>query len=505
MRSKRRHASGQFGCGFAPVIVALAMILAVAFPMCARAAVAPVLARSVVVLRVSGVVRVEASGSHAFLLLSGARKVIPVHSTVDTTRGKVELVTADSTHGKAQYGYFDGGAFVVTQDRSGLATLGLVGGRSMRALCRRRPAAARAAAAASGVLRLLRASAHGKFRTRGHYAAATVLGTQWTTSDTCQGTSIGDRTGPVATQTNNGSLSNSLRPGQQVLYRCAVHGQRPVSRVYCVVVLLTSLTSVIGGRRVRRFEFSTALGTKSPNATARLCVEGPRRRFCTPYPLVAGTSGFRIALALCLPTQGPGAYSISWELRSIALGAPLTFRAPIGEAFTPCHTLQGNPLVGPSLGSLTSDVKIVNHYSLPTVAHGLDIRIFLLPTATPGQQALKGVVYADANGVPGGLLGVTDELTYRSSEGPGWYYLYFPRHPTQTNPSGLLPLRPGSYWIGVIGGDQSGVAQVTYDPVPGADDENTNPYLTGPSDPFGPIVAGDERLSLYLDYFAPPF
>jgi hypothetical protein len=169
------------------------------------------------------------------------------------------------------------------------------------------------------------------------------------------------------------------------------------------------------------------------------------------------------------------------------------------------HTFQGNPLVGPPLGSLTSDVKIVNHYSLPTVAHGLDIRIFLLPTATPGQQALKGVVYADAGGVPGALLGVTDELTYRSSEGPGWYYLYFPRHPTQTNPSGLLPLRPGSYWIGVIGGDQSGVAQVTYDAVPGADDENTNPYLTGPSDPFGPIVAGDERLSLYLDYFAPPF
>lgn len=505
MRPKRRHALARFGCGFAPVIVALVMILAVAFPASAHAAVAPVLARSVVVLRVSGRVTVEPRGSHAFLVLSGRRKLIPVGSAVDATLGKVELVTADSTPGKAQYGYFDGGAFVVTQDRSGLATLGLVGGRSVGALCRRRPTAARAAAASSSVLRLLRASAHGKFRTRGHYAAATVLGTQWTTSDTCQGTSIGDRSGPVATRTNNGSLNNSLRPGQQVLYRCAAQGQRPVSRAYCVVALLTSFTSVIRGRRVRRFEFSTGLGAMSSDTTARLCIRGPRRRFCTLYPLVAGSSGFRIALALCLPTQGPGTYSVRWELRSVALGAPLTFRAPIGEAFTPCHTLEGNPLVGTSLGSLTSNVKIVNRYFLPTLAHGLDIRIFLLPSATPGEQALRGVVYADSNGVPGALLGVTDELTYRSSDGPGWYYLYFPRRPTQSNPSGLLPLRSGKYWIGVIAGDESGVAGVTYDPVPRVDAENTNPYLAGPSNPFGPIVAGDERLSLYLDYFAPPF
>lgn len=487
------------------MVVALVVILTVALTASARAEVAPVLGRSVLVLRVSGVVTVEPRGSHVFFVLSGARHVIPVGSTLDTTRGEVELFTADTTPGKTQYGFFAGGAFVVTQDRSGLATLGLVGGRPVGALCGRRPGAAHAAAASSGVLRLLRASAHGKFRTRGRYAAATVLGTKWTTSDTCQGTSIGDRSGPVATQTNNGSLSNSLRPGQQVLYRCAVHGQRPVSRAYCVVVLLTDLTSMISGRRVRLFEFSTGLGTKSSDTTTRLCVQGPRRRFCTPYPLVAGRSGFRIALALCLPTQGPGKYSVTWELRSVALGAPLTFRAPIGEPFTPCHTLQGNPLVGTSLGSLASDVKIVNRYSLPTVAHGLDIRIFLRPTAIPGQQALRGVVYADADGVPGALLGVTDELTYGSSAGPGWYYLDFPRHLTQSNPSGLLQLRPGNYWIGVIAGGESGVAGVTYDAVPGSDDDNTNPYLAGASDPFGPVAAGDERLSLYLDYFAPPF
>ncbi|MBV8221668.1 MAG: hypothetical protein JO325_24655, partial [Solirubrobacterales bacterium] len=216
--------------------MSLVVVLEAALSASAQATATPVLARSVVVRRVSGVVKVQPRGSHVFLLLSGgAGRVIPVGSTVDTTHGKVELVTADTAPGATQYGFFDGGEFVVSQDRTGFATLDLVGGEA-DTICRRRSDIAHAAAASSGVLRLLHASAHGRFTTRGHYAAATVLGTQWTTSDTCQGTSIGDQTdGDVATRTNNGALSNSLRPGQQVLYRCAAHGQRPVSREYCIV------------------------------------------------------------------------------------------------------------------------------------------------------------------------------------------------------------------------------------------------------------------------------
>lgn len=485
--------------------MSLVVILTVLATPPARAAVAPVLARAVLVSRVSGVVTVEARGSHVFFVVSGARRVVPVGSTVDATHGKVELVTADTTPGKTQYGFFAGGAFIVTQDRSGLASLGLVGGRAAGVLCGRRRGRAYGAAISSDVLRLLHGSAHGRFRTRGRYAAATVRGTQWTTSDTCQGTTIGDRSGNVVTKTNNDSLSNSLTPGQRVLYHCAARGQPPVSREYCILVLLTDMSSVIGGKRVHLFEFSTGLGTKSSETTARLCIHGPKRRFCTLYPLVAGRLGFRVALALCLPTQGPGNYAVSWDLRSVALGRPLTFHAPVGAPFTPCHTLQGNPLVGRSLGALASDVKIVNRYSLPTDAHGLDIRIFLRPTGVTGRQPLKGVVYADASGVPGALLGVTDELIYQSGGAPGWYNLYFPRRPTQSNPSGLLQLSRGSYWIGVIAGDQAGVAGIAYDPLPAVDDQDSNPYVEGPTDPFGAIAVGGERLSLYLDYFAPPF
>jgi hypothetical protein len=42
--------------------------------------------------------------------------------------------------------------------------------------------------ASSKTLKLLKASAHGKFRTRGRYSAATVRGTKWTVADRCDGT-----------------------------------------------------------------------------------------------------------------------------------------------------------------------------------------------------------------------------------------------------------------------------------------------------------------------------
>jgi hypothetical protein len=44
------------------------------------------------------------------------------------------------------------------------------------------------AALSSKTLQLLHGSAHGKFRTKGRYAAATVRGTIWTIADRCDGT-----------------------------------------------------------------------------------------------------------------------------------------------------------------------------------------------------------------------------------------------------------------------------------------------------------------------------
>jgi hypothetical protein len=456
---------------------------------------APVLSRTVVVATVSGRVTIEPRGAHTFSELT-AQHAIPVGSTVDTTHGTVKLLTADTNRGRAQYGLFDGGAFVISQDRSGLTTLRLVGGRSQSKVCAPRHRAARASAVSASVLRLLHGMAHGRFRTLGRYAAATVRGTDWTTTEGCGGTRIGDRSGQVATQTNNAPLSNPLGPGQQAVYRCVPHGEPPVSSAYCIVVLTTDTTAVINGRRVREFDFGTGLATKSPDETYDLCIAGPKRTVCTTYPLGPPVlSGFRISAVACVPQQGPGDYVLTWKVRGVALGARLSFHSPIAApVLRPCGASLGNGIVGSHLtGSFNADFKNVTRYSLPTTALGLAIAIFLHPSAISGQQVLRGIVYADSGGAPGALLGTTDELAYQSSEPPDWYALTFPR---------LLHLVPGNYWIGVILGGQSGVAGVAYDTVPGVLDYNANPYSAGPSDPFGPIATGDVQLSLYMAYEA---
>jgi hypothetical protein len=460
----------------------------------------------VVVSRVSGIVRARAAGARHFSAVT-RRLALPVGSTVDASRGKVRLVTADAGRARTQSGSFAGGAFVVTQDRSGLTTLALARGRSASRTCAAgsRPAA-RGAAASPAVLRLLHGSAHGKFRTVGRYAAATVRGTAWTTADGCGGTMISDHRGQVATQSSNAELSYSLIPGARSIYRCAANGQPPVSSAYCLAVLTEDITSIVNGQPVRSFDFVTGVATESQADVAQLCVAGPQQSVCTAYPLTpTDRAGFRLALAGCVPTQGPGGYSLTWMVDGVALGAPLVFNSPVGAESQPCLTELGEPEIGAQSRGLEADVKQVARYSLPTQGYAQEINVYLQPTGLSGQQLLEGLIYADAGGMPGSLLATTDDLTYPSTASPGWYALKLPRMRTTDNPSGLLLLQPGAYWIGVIAGADPGVAGVAYEPVPADLTYNANAFTGGPSDPFGPLFTRDERLSMYMSYYAPPF
>lgn len=458
-----------------------------------------------VVVPVSGTVRVEPAGAHRFRLLT-ARRALPVGSTADASHGRVELITAGVGRPRTQSGSFAGGAFTFTQDRSGLTTLTLARGRTSRTCASQGGRAGSAAAAGPGVLRLLHGTAHGKFRTVGRYAAATVRGTAWTTVDACGGTMISDRRGQVATQSNNAELSYSLQPGARTIYRCAAQGQPPVSTAYCVAVLTEDLTSVINGQPVRSFNFVTGMATRSAADTAQLCITGPQQSFCTDYPLTPpDRGGFRLAAAACVPAQGPGNYSLSWEVAGTPLGAPLVFRSPLGAEFQPCLTLLGEPEIGAQSRGLESDVKQAIRYSLPTVGHAREIDVHLQPNGVSGQQVLEGVIYADAGGAPGALLATTAAITYSSTSPADWYALKLPRNRTDQNPSGLLLLAPGDYWIGIIAAGTPGVAAVAFDPAPGDLAYNANPFSAGPSDPFGPSATRDGRLSMYLSYYAPPF
>jgi hypothetical protein len=175
----------------------------------------PVLGRSENAQPVSGTVFIR-TASGAFVRLTGAQQ-IPSGAVIDALHGTLKLTTAlpgsggardaaakgkkHKPKGKTQAGNFGGAIFKVTQARSGLTNLSLVegafAGAPSYATCKAHKAAD-ATIASSRTLQLLRASAHGKFSTRGRYAAATARGTVWTVADRCDGTLSHDITDSIA-------------------------------------------------------------------------------------------------------------------------------------------------------------------------------------------------------------------------------------------------------------------------------------------------------------------
>jgi PQQ-like domain len=166
---------------------------------------APLLGRLVNAVPVSGKVFVIIKGQ--LVPLAGTTQ-IPSGAEVDALHGTVSLTSATGHGSQTQTGTFGGAVFKVTQAKAGrskgLTTLKLVEGAfkgaPSYATCKPHKKAldASVAASASKTLQLLRASAHGKFRTSGRYSAATVRGTKWTIADRCDGTLTRDITHSVA-------------------------------------------------------------------------------------------------------------------------------------------------------------------------------------------------------------------------------------------------------------------------------------------------------------------
>ena len=150
---------------------------------------------------------------------------------VDALHGTLSLTTATGNKKKTQTGTFGGAVFEVTQAKAGkskgLTTLTLVNnafkGAPSYATCKAHKALdASAAAISSRTLQLLRASAHGKFRTSGRYSAATVRGTKWTIADRCDGTLTRDITDSVAVTDFVRHKTIVLHAGQTYLAK-AIH------------------------------------------------------------------------------------------------------------------------------------------------------------------------------------------------------------------------------------------------------------------------------------------
>jgi 6-phosphogluconolactonase (cycloisomerase 2 family) len=166
---------------------------------------------------VSGLVLVEINGQ---LVPLTELTQIPKNTLIDALQGTIQLTTAlpgassardaaakgKKHKTKTQTGTFGGAIFKISQVTrgagKGLVTLAIVEnafkGAPSYSLCTKHKAADPSATVASSrTLQLLRASAHGKFRTSGRYSAATVLGTKWSVADRCDGTLTHDITDSV--------------------------------------------------------------------------------------------------------------------------------------------------------------------------------------------------------------------------------------------------------------------------------------------------------------------
>ncbi len=157
----------------------------------------PVLAHTGNVAPVSGTVLVKVPGTSRFVPLSTLQQ-IPFGSVIEATHGTVSVTTAEPG-GKTQTGEFFEGEFILRQGPNGIVIAELTGGnfsvcptKRERSHIARAASAPASAASASGshVVRKLWANAHGKFSTKGNYAAGAVQGTEWLTEDLCDGTYI---------------------------------------------------------------------------------------------------------------------------------------------------------------------------------------------------------------------------------------------------------------------------------------------------------------------------
>lgn len=153
------------------------------------AAGAPELGQSLGVAGTTGDVRVKASGGSDWTDVNDRAGLVPDGTVVDAREGAAVLRVAIDAQGTQQAAWLAGAIFTVHQPATpgAVTELTLHGGNFAR--CDGLAGAAHASARRrSPVIRRLWGNGHGRFRTRGRYAAAVVRGTIWSVEDRCGST-----------------------------------------------------------------------------------------------------------------------------------------------------------------------------------------------------------------------------------------------------------------------------------------------------------------------------
>jgi hypothetical protein len=143
---------------------------------------------------------------------------IPVGSTIDTTKGRVTLISAADRGGTEQDAWFYQGIFIVRQTGGSkpITVLKLAGPKLS---CPRGKRASVAQKKRKRKTRKLWGDGKGKFRTQGQFSSATVRGTKWVVIDRCDGTLTRVVRGSVTVRDTVRKRTVIVRAGKQYLAR----------------------------------------------------------------------------------------------------------------------------------------------------------------------------------------------------------------------------------------------------------------------------------------------
>jgi hypothetical protein len=188
---------------------------------------APLIGAKVNVSVISGKVWIKV-GKNGFQPLTEGTQ-IPTGAEVDSLHGTMQLISAGASKHSTQTATITGGVFKLTQTRTGpnkgLVTLTLIYGAfpnaPTTAVCTPHHRKAQDAALSARLLQTLRASASGRWRTSGRFAAATVRGTVWSITDKCNGTLFHAIAHSILIQNFVRHISFLLRPGHSYLARAS--------------------------------------------------------------------------------------------------------------------------------------------------------------------------------------------------------------------------------------------------------------------------------------------
>jgi hypothetical protein len=182
-------------------------------------AAVPTLGESVVVAPVRGEVLVKAPGAADYAPLA-AGGAVPTGAVVDTRKGQVALTTA-VTGGKTQTATFERGVFQVRQSKTGkgLTDIYLRGPAPSCSTSRTTGRVAALAKKKPKRRQLWGRDKGGRFRTHGANSVATVRGTSWITTDTCNGTRTTVKAGAVAVRDVHRHRTVLVRAGHSYLAR----------------------------------------------------------------------------------------------------------------------------------------------------------------------------------------------------------------------------------------------------------------------------------------------